>query len=66
MTVFIILDKHGEELVSTTAAERATWLMNKIPEAVRIVTDGGVLIATRQMLDARTVAEWLQKFGRYG
>ncbi len=65
MTRFLVLDDAGRELVTTPAVEVATWIMNRHPDAVRVETDGGVLIATRQMLNAPTVAAWFQTLGRY-
>jgi hypothetical protein len=63
VVVFLVLDVDGRELLSTPAPEIATWALNRIDGALRVVTDGGVLIATRCYLPAESVSAWLTRLG---
>ena len=62
-TLFLVVAADGRELLSTPAAEIATWAMNRIEGAASVVTDGGVLIATRCYIPAESVAAWLVRLG---
>ena len=63
MTYFVV-DDTGHELYATSAVEQATWVMNRIERATRVVTDSGVLIATRINVAGPTVAAWFVRLGR--
>jgi len=63
VTVFIVLDAHGRELLSTPAVEIATWSMNRLDGAASVVTDDGTLIATRHKIEGASVAAWLVRLG---
>jgi len=63
VTVFLVLDTHGREMLSTPGVEIATWTMNRLDGAASVVTDGGVLIATRRKIEGASVAAWLVRLG---
>jgi hypothetical protein len=64
MTIFLVVDDKGRELVSTPAVERAVWIMNRMDDAARVVTDAGVLVATAKRIDNVSVSRWFVRLGR--